>query len=81
MSNIVLIGAGQTGRGYLNRFFKDEKVTFLDIDSELIERLQQEKKYNIFFGKPGTLLQRWSYILFIQSTETFHCHIHACFLL
>lgn len=51
MSNIVLIGAGQTGRGYLNRFFKDEKVTFLDIDSELIERLQQEKKYNIFFGK------------------------------
>ena len=51
MSNIVLIGAGQTGRGYLNRFFKDEKVAFLDIDSELIERLQQEKKYNIFFGK------------------------------
>lgn len=35
MSNIVIIGAGQTGRGYLNRFFQAESITFLDKDEEL----------------------------------------------
>ena len=32
MSNVVIIGAGQTGRGYLNRFFQSESITFLDKD-------------------------------------------------
>ena len=36
---------------------------------------------NIFFCKPGTLLQRRSDIFFIHSAKAFHCHIHACFLL
>ena len=36
MSNVVIIGAGQTGRGYLNRFFQSESITFLDKDEELI---------------------------------------------
>lgn len=52
MNNIVLIGAGQTGRGYLNRFFQlsQRKVIFLDKDKELIDRLNQQKAYTISFG-------------------------------
>ena len=52
MSNIVIIGAGQTGRGYLNRFFQAESITFLDKDEELIHALQTEPCYHVSFG-PG----------------------------
>ncbi len=52
MSNVVIIGAGQTGRGYLNRFFQSESITFLDRDEELIHSLQIEPCYHVSFG-PG----------------------------
>ena len=52
MSNVVIIGAGQTGRGYLNRFFQSESITFLDKDEELIHSLQIEPCYHVSFG-PG----------------------------
>lgn len=52
MSNVVIIGAGQTGRGYLNRFFRAESITFLDKDEELIHALQTEPCYHVSFG-PG----------------------------
>ena len=52
MSNVVIIGAGQTGRGYLNRFFQMESITFLDKDEELIHALQTELCYHVSFG-PG----------------------------
>ncbi len=52
MSNVVIIGAGQTGRGYLNRFFQSESITFLDKDEELIHSLQTEPCYHVSFG-PG----------------------------
>lgn len=50
MSNIVCVGAGQTGRGFLNRFFKNEKVIFLDKNDELVKKLQDRKKYSVSFG-------------------------------
>lgn len=50
MSNIVCIGAGQTGRGYINRFFSNEKITFVDKDLDLIKQLQLNKSYKIKFG-------------------------------
>lgn len=52
MSNVVIVGAGQTGRGYLNRFFQAESITFLDKDEELIHALQTEPCYHVSFG-PG----------------------------
>ena len=52
MSNVVIIGAGQTGRGYLNRFFQSESITFLDKNEELIHSLQIEPCYHVSFG-PG----------------------------
>ena len=52
MSNVVIIGAGQTGRGYLNRFFQSESITFPDKDEELIHSLQTEPCYHVSFG-PG----------------------------
>ncbi len=53
MSNIVIIGAGQTGRGYLNRFFQKESVTFLDKDRTLVKSLQAAPSYQISFGPDG----------------------------
>ncbi|MDO4313815.1 MAG: hypothetical protein Q4C52_12100 [Eubacteriales bacterium] len=50
MSNIVIIGAGQTGRGYLNRFFGTERVTFVDKEKTLIDALQANPSYQVFFG-------------------------------
>ena len=53
MHNIVIIGAGLSGRGYLNRLLclSNERVTFLDQNEELIEQLQKEKQYTIAFGE------------------------------
>lgn len=55
MSNIVIIGAGQSGRGYINRLFylSKEEVIFLDKDKYLIEKLNKEQKYEVSFGKQG----------------------------
>lgn len=50
MSNIVIVGAGQTGRGYLNRFFRNEHVIFLDKNKELIDALQAAPSYQVSFG-------------------------------
>lgn len=75
MSNIAIIGAGQTGRGYLNRFFQDESVTFLDKDEALIDALQREKSYQISFGtterQPVTLSNYDAYL--IDSEEGIRC--------
>ena len=49
MSNVVIIGAGQTGRGYLNRFFQSESITFLDKDEELIHSLQTRAVLSCIF--------------------------------
>lgn len=53
--NVVIIGAGQTGRGYLNRLFalSNQKVTFIDKDDVLIHALNKQKKYTIDFGNQG----------------------------
>lgn len=51
MSNVVILGAGQTGRGYINRLLSlsNQKVTFLDIDEDLVASLSNSK-YAIRFG-------------------------------
>lgn len=53
MNKIVIIGAGQTGRGYLNRFFAGNPVTFLDKDEALVEKLKENASYRISFGEQG----------------------------
>lgn len=55
MHSIVIIGAGQTGRGYLNRFFylAGKKVTFIDENKDLVQKLQEQKRYEIRFGSNG----------------------------
>ncbi len=53
MKNAVIIGAGQTGRGFVAPILKEEgySITFLDNNQHLIEELKQEKKYQIrYFG-------------------------------
>lgn len=51
MSNYVIIGAGQTGRGYINRilYLNNKNVTFLDKDEKLVSNLRSGS-YKIEFG-------------------------------
>lgn len=53
MSKNVIIGAGLSGRGYLNRllYLSGEQSVFLDCNEALIQQLQQKSSYQISFGK------------------------------
>lgn len=50
---VVMIGAGQTGRGFIAPFIQNSghEMVFIDQDEDLIRRLQAEKKYRVsYFG-------------------------------
>lgn len=53
MKKAVIIGAGQTGRGFIAPILEDNQyhLVFLDKDRELIEQLKLEKEYRVsYFG-------------------------------
>lgn len=53
MKKAVIIGAGQTGRGFVAPILNENNysITFLDENTSLINKLQNEKKYTIhYFG-------------------------------
>lgn len=53
MKKAVVIGAGQTGRGFITPILQknEYRVTFIDKNETLIKKLNDEKKYRIrFFG-------------------------------
>lgn len=49
--NVVIIGAGKTGRGYVAPIFYENgfDITFLDDDENLIKKLNIEKKYKVSY--------------------------------
>lgn len=49
MKKAVIIGAGQTGRGFVAPILKEEgySITFLDNNQNLIEQLELEQKYQV----------------------------------
>ncbi|MCR0265034.1 mannitol-1-phosphate 5-dehydrogenase [[Clostridium] innocuum] len=53
MSKNVIIGAGLSGRGYINRLLQlsGETTVFLDREEALIQKLRRDKSYTISFGK------------------------------
>ena len=64
MKQAVIIGAGQTGRGFIAPFLQDAGVhiTFLDKNPELIQQLQEEQRYVVHtFGhkKPDVMIQNY----------------------
>lgn len=53
MKKAVIIGAGQTGRGFIAPIMKDNdyRISFIDKDKPLIDQLKNEKEYVIrYFG-------------------------------
>lgn len=53
MKEAVLIGAGQTGRGFIAPILQTNAyhITFIDKNKELIDRLNAEKSYTVhYFG-------------------------------
>ena len=55
MKNVVIIGAGQTGRGYLARllYLSGQPFVMLDRDEELVRRFRGKSSYEIRFGGSG----------------------------
>lgn len=53
MKKAVVIGAGQTGRGYVTRFLfqRDYDITFIDTNEDLIHKLAEDKAFCIHFYK------------------------------
>ncbi len=47
--NIVIIGAGQTGRGFVAKIKKENKITFIDKKLELVQTLKKEKQYSVHY--------------------------------
>ncbi|SCL94786.1 mannitol dehydrogenase family protein [Sporanaerobacter sp. PP17-6a] len=47
----VIFGAGQTGRGYIARYLVDKNydISFVEINRELISKLNEDKFFNIHF--------------------------------
>ncbi len=59
LKKAVVIGAGQTGRGYVTRFLfeKGYDITLIDEDETLIQYLQEDKAFSIhFYSKDRTPL-------------------------
>lgn len=52
MSKVVIIGAGQTGSGFINRllYLSKQPVVFLDQDAAKVQRLNDQGTYTISFG-------------------------------
>lgn len=50
-TKVVIIGAGQTGRGFIAPFVKqgENSLTFIDKNSKLIDRLNEEKQYVVSY--------------------------------
>ena len=71
MSKNVIIGAGLSGRGYINRLFhlSQERVTFLDKDEELICKLQNTPQYQITFGEGRDTIIVDNYDAFLIDSE------------
>ena len=53
MKKAVVIGAGQTGRGYVTRFLfqRDYAITFIDKNEKLIRMLDEDRAFCIHFYK------------------------------
>lgn len=51
MKKAVVIGAGQTGRGYVTRFLfqRDYAITFIDKNEKLIRMLDEDRAFCIHF--------------------------------
>ncbi|MBO4356517.1 MAG: hypothetical protein J5850_06675, partial [Clostridia bacterium] len=49
ISKIVIVGAGKTGRGFLARLINGNEIIFIDKNKELVDALNVEKKFDVFF--------------------------------
>lgn len=51
MSNVVIIGAGRTGRGYIARqiSLRENSLVFIDKNEELVRNLREQKELEIYY--------------------------------
>lgn len=55
MNEVVIVGAGQTGRGFINRFVQasGQRTVFIDKDADLVRRLNEQGRYMVSYGPDG----------------------------
>lgn len=52
--NIAIVGAGQTGRGFLARlFYKNANIVFIDSNRDLVNNLRHSKGYTVRYFNSG----------------------------
>lgn len=70
--NYLIIGAGQTGRGFIPQFLNvNDKITFLDKDHSLLEKLAKSKSYEITYydGNPSLQINNYKTLIWDQVNE------------
>lgn len=67
---VVVIGAGQTGRGYLGRYLFENNYdfAFIDKNEELVRLMQEDKAFSIHFYKKDRTP------LYVENFETYLSH-------
>lgn len=73
MKNILVVGAGAIGRGYLPWIFsdKDYSFTFVDKNAEIISQMNMKKQYSIYRVNGASLEHRVVLVQGAYSPETF----------
>ncbi|HNX15287.1 MAG TPA: 2-dehydropantoate 2-reductase N-terminal domain-containing protein [Oscillospiraceae bacterium] len=71
MQSTVIIGSGQTGRGFIGRllFLSGLPFTLLDTDRELVSGLQQKGRYSVIFFSTGQTVHVSGYQAFQTDCE------------
>lgn len=79
MKKAVVIGAGQTGRGYVTRYLtqKNYDIVFIDINHELVKKMDTDKEFSIhFYNKDCTPVHVSDYRIYDAFTEEAQRAIH-----
>lgn len=78
--NVVIIGAGASGRGFIARMLKQDgaQITFIDSNRELIDRLSDAGSYRIYMGCEKTPVHMADYCAYlIGSHEALEAAVRA----
>lgn len=85
MKKVVIIGAGQTGRGYAARYLVEKgykDVTFIDRNHELVKLMDEDKQFTIhFYHKDRTPVFVSNYRIYDSHSVEAKAAIHDCDML
>lgn len=75
---VVVIGAGAIGRGYLPWCFQDVRWIFVDSDPEIVNAMRARGGYTTYRARGGKLESRWIDVAAAYLPGEFPAAAHAC---